>query len=97
MGSTLQEGTIRQWLNADSHIIGPRTEETMLLIAKLTKDPDMLSNSKVYFEACRAVRHYRREILNLIAQAINDKLSNIIPEKGSVLKLFMNILIIFLK
>lgn len=84
LGSTLQEGTIRQWLNADSHIIGPRTEETMLLIAKLTKDPDMLSNSKVYFEACRAVRHYRREILNLIAQAINDKLSNIIPEKGSV-------------
>lgn len=84
LGSTLQEGTIRQWLNSDSHIIGPRTEETMFLIAKLTKDSDMLSNSKVYFEACRAVRHYRREILNLIAQAINDKLSNIIPEKGSV-------------
>ena len=29
------------------------------------------------------VRHYRREILSLIAQAINDKLSNKQPVQGS--------------
>lgn len=84
LGSTLQEVTIRQWLDEESHIVGPRNEETMELIAKLTGDLNMLADTKAYFEACRLVRHYRREILNLIAQAINDKLSNKIPEIGSV-------------
>lgn len=84
LGSTLQEVTIRQWLDEESHIVGPRNADTMVLIAKLTNDELMMRNPQSYFEACRLVRHYRREILNLIAQAINDKLSNKIPEKGSV-------------
>lgn len=84
LGSTLQEVTIRQWLDEDSHIVGPRNAETMVMIAQLTEDPYMMSDPYSYFEACRVVRHYRREILNLIAQAINDKLSNKVPEPGSV-------------
>ena len=56
----------------------------MKTIAAVTQDPFLLSNSDGYFEACRIVRHYRREILSLIARAINDKLSNRQPVQGSV-------------
>jgi len=83
-GSILQEVTIRQWLDEESHIVGPRDEKTMGMIAELIQDNYMLADPKGYFEGCRVVRHYRREILSLIAQAINDKLSNKIPEPGSI-------------
>lgn len=83
-GSNLQEVSIRQWLDEDSHIVGPRDEKTMEMIAKLTNDEYLLANFKDVFEDCRIVRRFRREILSLIAQAINDKLSNKVPEPGSV-------------
>ncbi len=83
-GSSLQEVTIRQWLIEESHIIGPRDLKTMETIATVTRDPSLLSDPNSYFEACRIVRHYRREILSLIAKAINDKLSNKQPTHGSV-------------
>ncbi|WP_310603608.1 DrmE family protein [Anaerosporobacter sp.] len=83
-GSTLQEVSIRQWLDDESYIVGPRDEKTMEMIAKLTNDEYLLANFKDVFEDCRIVRHYRRDIRSLIAQAINDKLSNKIPELGSV-------------
>ena len=82
-GSSLQEVTVRQWLIEESHIIGPRDVKTMGMIAEITQDPYLLSSPEAYFEACRIVRHYRREILSLIAQAINDKLSNKQPVQGS--------------
>ena len=82
-GSSLQEVTVRQWLIEESHIIGPRDARTMKMIAEITHDPYLLSDPDGYFEACRIVRHYRREILTLIAQAINDKLSNKQPVQGS--------------
>ena len=82
-GSSLREVTVRQWLVEESHIVGPRDEETMRIIAKVTQDPYLLSNPSGYFEACRIVRHYRRGILSLIAKAINDKLSNKLPTHGS--------------
>lgn len=82
-GSSLQEVTIRQWLIEESHIIGPRDAKTMRMIAGVTQDPYLLSDPDAYYEACRVVRHYRREILTLIAQAINDKLSNKLPVHGS--------------
>ena len=82
-GSSLQEVTIRQWLIDESHIIGPRKALTMKTIAEVTKDPYLLSDPDGYFEACNIVRHYRREILSLIARAINDRLSNRLPVHGS--------------
>ena len=58
----------------------------MRMIAKVTNDPYLLNNSDGYFEACRIIRGYRRKILNLIAKAINDKLGNKQPLRGSVLE-----------
>ena len=80
------EVTTRQWLIENSRIIGPRDVKTMRMIAKVTNDPYLLNNSDGYFEACRIIRGYRRKILNLIAKAINDKLGNKQPLRGSVLE-----------
>lgn len=86
LGCSLQEVTVRQWLVADSHIVGPRDELTMECIARLTEDPYLLGDVHGYFEACRDVRHERRAILELIAKAINDKLSGRTPATGSALE-----------
>ena len=87
LGSSLQEMTIRQWLVEESQIVGPRDESAMEMIGVITQDPNILADTHGYFEACREVRHYRREILTLIAQAINDKLSNKEPTPGSAFEI----------
>ena len=90
LGSLIQEVTIRQWLIDDSHIVGPRKERTMEHIAIVTQDPYLLADPRSFFEACGAVRRDRRKILDLIAKAINDKLSGSIPQDGSVLSVIYN-------
>lgn len=87
LGSKLMEVSIRQWLIDESHIVGPRNVETMRYIAILTRDPYLLKDPEGYYEACRIVRHYRREILALIAKAISDKLSNKEPAPGSAFEI----------
>lgn len=82
-GGSFQEVTVRQWLSKESHIVGPRNEKTIEIIAKLTGDPYLLKDSHGYFEACRLIRHYRREILLYVAEGINDKLSNKQTTRGS--------------
>lgn len=86
LGCPVKEISVRQWLVADSHIIGPRDEKTLSSIAQLTQDPYLLSDTAGYFEACRIVRHERRNILSLISNAISDKLSGRIPQPESVLE-----------
>ncbi len=85
-GSALQEVTVRQWLVEDSHIVGPRKVKTMECIAQVTQDPYLLGDISGYFDACRSIRHERREILKLIAKAINDRLAGFMPQKGSILE-----------
>jgi len=87
LGSTLQEVSIRQWLIDESHIVGPRDEETLVQIAELTGDTYLLSDTRSYYNACRVVRRQRKKILDLISEAIADKLSGIIPQTGSELEI----------
>ncbi|HBV96666.1 MAG: hypothetical protein JL50_16200 [Peptococcaceae bacterium BICA1-7] len=86
LGSSLQEVSVRQWLIEESHIVGPRDEITLQQIAVLTQDSYLLCDTHSYFEACRIVRHQRKEILELIGKAITDKLSGHKPPKGGVLE-----------
>jgi len=86
LGSSLQEVSVRQWLIEESHIVGPRDENTLQQIAVLTQDSYLLGDTHSYFEACRIVRHQRKEILELIGKAITDKLSGHKPPKGGVLE-----------
>lgn len=89
-GCTVQEQGIRQWLVSDSHIVGPREESTLRQIAEMTQDPDLLGDVSGYFNACRTVRRQRKKILELIAKAIEDKLSRNQPPHDSVLEIVYN-------
>jgi len=86
-GSCLTDVSIRQWLVAESHIVGPRDEETLRQIATMTQDSYLLSDVRGYFEACRVVRSQRRRILRLIGEAIEDKLRGHKPPPGSELEI----------
>lgn len=86
-GSSLSEMSIRQWLVAESHIVGPREEITLRQIAEMTGDTYLLSDIPGYFNACRMVRRQRKKILDLIGKAIEDKLSGNQPPHGSELEI----------
>lgn len=74
-GVQVQESTIKTWLDAYSHTVGPRKKESLEQIALLINDNEMLDNVDVYFDACRAVRSLRREILKSIGNAIIKNIS----------------------
>lgn len=86
-GCTVQEQGVRQWLVADSHIVGPREEATLQQIAQMTRDPYLLNDVSGYFEACRTVRRQRKRILELIGKAIEDTLAGNRPPNGSELEI----------
>lgn len=82
-GVSVQEITIRGWLDEDSHTVGPRKQESIEQIALLIEDEDMLEHADQYFEACGTIRRIRREILGWIGEAIIDKLSGRAPLPGN--------------
>ncbi len=84
-GLSIQEVSVRQWLIEESHIVGPREENTLLQIANLTEDPFLLENTHAFFEACEVVRKQRKNILKLIGKAIVDKLSGHTPTDDKLL------------
>lgn len=75
LGLSTQEVSVRQWLMDDSHIIGPREENTLKQIANLTQDQIMLTSYHEIFTACEVVRRQRLRILKLIGEAVKAKLS----------------------
>ena len=87
LGINIMASSVRQWLAEESHIIGPQQEKTIEAIAKLAMDEYLLTESHSVFEACRTIRSTRRQILNMISDAINDKLSGNIPPAGSDLEI----------
>ena len=86
-GCSLSETSIRQWLVAESRIVGPRDESTLRQIAEMTRDSYLMSDTSEYFNACRTVRRQRIKILDLIGKAIEDKLSGHHPPHGSELEI----------
>lgn len=83
-GVSVQEITIRGWLDEDSHIVGPRKQNSIEQIALLVEDEEMFEHADRYFEACGTIRKIRRKILGWIGQAIIDKLSGKTPVAGTV-------------
>lgn len=92
LGLLIQEVSIRQWLIEESHIVGPRDENTLVQIANLTQDPILLENTHAYFESFEVVRKQRKHILKLIGKAIVDKLSGFVPTDDKLLEfIFKNV------
>lgn len=83
-GVSVQEPTIRKWLDEDAHTVGPRKVDSIQQIALLTGNEDMFENAEAYFESCRIIRSVRRQILKEIGASILGRFSgetngNIVP------------------
>ena len=85
-GVSVQEATIRGWLDEDSHTVGPRKVDSIQQVALVTGDEYMFDHANEYFEACAAIRKTRKSIMNSIAKAMLGKITgNIKDEKDSIL------------
>ena len=73
-GTGVQPGTIKNWLNEDTHTVGPQKPENLEQIALLTDDTEMFDHATDYFEACRYIRTVRKSILKELGAAIIRKL-----------------------
>lgn len=71
-GASINEVTIRSWLLPDSHIVGPRKEETLMTLGKVINDAFLINNTAKVFQACRNVRSVRIKILDLIGKALAE-------------------------
>lgn len=81
----VQEGTIRNWLDEDSRMVGPRHAESIMHIAWVIEDGEMFEKYADYFDACNVIRSIRREIRKEIGKAIINKYKGVLPEKGTYL------------
>ncbi len=69
-GVSVQEITIRGWLDEDSHTVGPRKMDSIQQIALLAGDDNLFDHAGECFAACATVRKVRRQILEMIARAV---------------------------
>ena len=89
-GISVQEATIRRWLDPYAHIVGPRNQESLRYIASRINDEDLFDNAEEYFQSIRLIRKKRREILSAIGQAIIDKLNGLLVPKNDMLNDFFD-------
>ena len=89
-GVKVNYGTVRQWVAIDSHIVGPQKREYIIGIGKITGNEELISKSEEYFNAFKIVRKKRKEILNFISRAINDKLKGNLPQKDTIYETIYN-------
>ena len=83
-GVSVQEITIRGWLDEDSHTVGPRSFDSIQQIGYLTENEELFDHAEEYFEACRSIRRIREDILKKIGAAIVDKYRGKKPVPGTV-------------
>lgn len=69
-GVSVQEATIRTWLDDDAHTVRPRELESIQQIALIAGDEDLFDNAESYYAAGGVIYTIRRKILKAIGQAI---------------------------
>ena len=75
-GISVQELTIRTWLDEDSHTVGPRDISSLKQIAYFTENEHMLDHADDYHKACGEIRKIRMDILDKIGKAIISNYGN---------------------
>ena len=69
-GVSVQEITIRGWLNEESHTVRPKKFESIQQIALIAGNDELFDNAEVCFDAGGQIYKIRRQILKAIGQAI---------------------------
>lgn len=75
LGTSKGAGAIHDWMNPDSHTVGPLDAESYYIVALLTDDAEMAADPQSYCDACNIVRKIRRKILKQIGLAIISSIS----------------------
>jgi hypothetical protein len=76
MGSTIHEVTVRNWLDEESHLVGPRNKSSFEYIAQLTGDQELLAHIDDYFEACKVIRERRIKLLHELGRQIKGNIAS---------------------
>lgn len=69
-GVSVQEATIRTWLDEDAHTVRPRKLDSIQQIALIAGDEDLFDNAESCYAAGGVIYKVRRQILRAIGQAI---------------------------
>ena len=77
LGTFKGAGAIHDWMNPDSHTVGPLDAESYYIVALITDDAEMAADPQSYCDACNIVRKIRRKILKQIGLAIISSISGI--------------------
>ena len=77
LGTSKGAGAIHDWMNPDSHTVGPLDAESYYIVALLTDDAEMAADPQSYCDACNIVRKIRRKILKQIGPAIISGISGV--------------------
>ena len=83
-GVTVEEISIRQWLDEGSHIVGPKDPENLKYIGRYTGDEELENRYESYYAACSEVRSIRRRIQNYIGAAIVKRLLGEKPKDDEI-------------
>lgn len=67
---SVHEVTVKNWLDEESHIVGPRDKSSLTKIAVLTSDEDINMHTNEYFDACKSVRERRIKLLHELGSHI---------------------------
>ena len=77
LGTSKGAGAIHDWMNPDSHTVGPLDAESYYIVALITDDAEMAADPQSYCDACNIVRKIRRKILKQIGLAIISSISGV--------------------
>lgn len=69
-GVSVQEATIRTWLDEDAHTVRPRKLDSIQQIALIAGDEDLFDNAESCYAAGGVIYKVRRQILRAIGRAI---------------------------
>ena len=69
-GVSVQEITIRGWLDEESHTVRPQKLDSIQHIALIAGNDELFDGAKICFDAGEQIYELRRQILSVIGQAI---------------------------
>jgi len=70
LGLSVEISTICNWMNIESHIVGPQKADVLSIVGKYIGNDDMNQNYEKYFNAIKIVKRERQKILDGIQSSI---------------------------
>lgn len=83
-GCSVTPQTVRQWLDLQSHIVGPKETEKFIYIGKVMGNQEIIDDYLKYSKATSQIRSKRIEILKLIGKTVIADINGIQYDDGEM-------------